>query len=213
MEKTLKAIELEIESIQDRIEALNEKLIPLINKRQELQDKDAAEFIKGIPSELSEISPKQWRWILEAGHHIQGKVRYEYCNALIEKLGFGISGYWQETSQSALYIFPRQDLAQQAKMSGQPEFRCLEKVLVGFQLIKKHLIPTEVESHQSTETGIRIAVHDLEENMISVLYVHQKGNVTLYKNRWSEPIDFSNFRTFIKWYACPGRAEHAPVGG
>ena len=201
---TIKEIELEIKNIHDKIEALNKKLIPLINQRQSLQDKDSAEFIKTIPADLSKISPKQWRWILEAGHHIQGKVRSEYCNAIIEKLGFGVSGYWQETSQFALYIFPRQDLAQQAKMSGQSEFRCLEKVLVGFQLIKKHLIPTEVESHQSTETGIRIAVHDLEENTISVLYVHQKGDVTLYKNRWSEPKKFSNFRTFIKWYAPVG---------
>jgi hypothetical protein len=186
MEKTLKEIELEIGSIHEAKEVLDRKLNRLIYARQKLQDLDSAEYIKAIPSDLSKISPKQWRWILEAGHHIQGKVRYDFCNSIIEKTGLGVSGFWQETSQSALYINPGQDLG---------------KVLVGYKHIKRHLIPAKVEGHQSTETGIRFAVHGLAEDMTSVLYVHQKGDVTLYVDRWSKPKRFSNFKAFLNWYS------------
>lgn len=192
MEKTLKEIELEIESIQETKESLDKKLTVLIKKRQKLQDQDATEFIKGIPSELSEISPKQWRWILEAGHHIQGRVRSDFCDSVIQKTGFGVSGYWQETSQSALYINPGHDL---------------EKVMAGYKVIRKHLIPVKVESHQSTEEGIRFAIHGLTENMTSVLYVHKKGDAALYVDRWSEAKKFGNFYSFIHWYSTAKKVD------
>jgi hypothetical protein len=113
-------------------------------------------------------------------------VRYKFCQSIIEKLGFSSFGFWEETAQTSIQV-------------SKYGFN-LEKIKTGFKILRKHLKPMTVESHQSTETGIRFSVNGLSEDT-SVLYVHKKGDAVLYETRYSTPKTFLSFNEFADWYS------------
>jgi hypothetical protein len=186
MEKTFIQIELELAGLFKKKELLDREITRLVNQRDRIKDQEYSNYIKAIPSDLNKITPKQWHWIFEAGHHINSSIRYDFCSKVIESLGLNESGFWCENSQTGLYI-------------SQYGFDAV-KVKVGFKLIKRHLIPVTIKGHFTTETGIRLSVHGLTEDYTSILYVHKDGTVALYKEKYLDPRPFKNFNQFIDWY-------------
>jgi len=66
--------------------------------------------------------------------------------------------------------------------------------------MKKHLLPVLVEdSMHGKEVGIRIAVHGLDEDETSVLYV-RPAEAVLYESRYGSPRKFKRFDAFVDWY-------------
>lgn len=177
------AIEAEIEVLCKKRDALNNKISKLVDQQTKINSQENVAFIKTISSDLSKITSKQWQWIL-AGP--AGMERLDFCRALYEKLGFSYMGYWQESMQVNLTI---------QKYGFAPD-----KVKAGFKILKKHLKVMTIKSHQSTETGIRFTVCSLTDNANSALYVHRKGDVVLYKDRYSDAMKFRNFAAFVDWY-------------
>jgi hypothetical protein len=96
-------------------------------------------------------------------------VRFNYQNVLLTDMGFSTFGFSPETQQPLLSIHGIQDK---------------EKILEGFEVIKKYMKPVTVEDSQhGQETGIRIAFHGIEENTASIAYVKKNGSVVLYRSK------------------------------
>lgn len=184
MELTLKQIKEELALLYKQHNSIDKKIQKLVKTREKLTDQKASEYIKKIPEDLNKISDEQWKWILnESGG---GMVQHRFCTKIIESFGFSRFGMYPETKQPCIKIYKHKYDA--------------NKIKEGFRLLRKHLKPVTVIGY-STETGIRIEVNDLIEDITSVLYVHKEGDVVLYVDLGREPEKFKDFNEFADWYA------------
>jgi hypothetical protein len=180
---TLEQIEEELKTLYKQQDVIQKRIMELCNLRTKIVEQMGSEIIKEIPENIRQISDKQWKWILEKGHN-EGQLHYNFCQKIIEDLGFGnCMGFLLQSHQPSISI---------------SKYSNFEKIKEGFEIIKKHLKPVTVKGH-TTETGLRFEVHDLEEDTTSILYVHKKGDAIIYIDRYNTK-KFKSFNEFVNWY-------------
>ena len=183
MDLTIKQIDEQLAPLRKQHDTLDKQMMKLCKLREKLVDKESSEYIAKISKDPKEITKEQWKWILS--RESQGMVHYNFGSDLLQRYGFSSFGFMHETLQPCIKI----------SRYGYDT----EKAKEGFKILKVHLKPITVEGEQSTETGIRFEVANLEENTTSILYVHKENDAILYINDFDIK-KFKSFNEFADWY-------------
>lgn len=186
-EKELKLQELEKEKniLLNEYSKIDKKLLKLNNKISNTKNSITNDYIDTLP-EIDNFEDEHWEWILNGASN-SGSEKYNIRNTILSKLCVSSFGYIAETNQPQIninsYIFDK------------------NKTLEGLNILCKYLKPANFEDiFRSKETGIRIFVHDIEDNVVSVLYIYENKSCKLYIDKYDKPKKFETLENFIEWY-------------
>lgn len=175
-------IEEELATLYMQQELINKRIHRLCQARRKLREAEDVKYISRIPKDNNLITEEQWSWILWHDHDSESGVRYKYCTNKLRDMGFDAFGFHPETKQWSLTLMD------------------VDRAKNSFDILSKYIKPvTNIDARWGTDTGIRINVPGLKEDMISVLYVHCMGDVTLYLST-TDKKTFPSFDAFIDFY-------------
>lgn len=176
-----------IEPIRKEIESCQKKLTTILNKREKMLNAIEQEAIAALPKNRKRWTKEQWEWVLETGHG-ESQAHYKFKSAIFEELGLACFGFLPDTKQPSVAIHGSQGFDK-------------NKILASLNILLPHLKPVTVkDTYHGEETGVRLDLHGIEEGWTSTVYVHNKGDVSLYVDRYSEPKDFPSLKAMFDWY-------------
>ena len=183
----LQQIAEELKPLHKDVEQLNNKIRTLNEEREKLTEEQSQHTIKSLPKDYKKFNTEQWLWVLSKGHDIGGMIHHNFQCAVLNKMGFDSYGFYPETNQVSINM---------SSWKNKP----LAVIKEGFKILRKYLKPvTVVDYRHGTETGIRVDVYGLVEYTTSVVYVHEAGDVILYKTGYTNPIKFKSFNEFVDY--------------
>lgn len=183
LESVSKILDLLFKSQND----VNKKIIASREIQSKLKCELDGRRIKKFYKDPKKFTEEQWLFILEDGYYTS-QIQSEYSKRIIEKLGFSTFGFYEETGQRLLSI-------------NRYSRGTLPKTPYNFNLFKNYLKPVKITGGPfgETEFGIRMAIHNIEDDVTSVIYIKNNGKIILYRTRYSSKKTFESFEHFIKW--------------
>ena len=99
MTKQYRLNESSLKTLRKRYKIIGDKITNLYEANRKIHDDIDKEYIKTIPDELSKISAKQWKFILQHHHGVSG-ANHEYQRHIFYIHGWNVSmGFYEPVKQ------------------------------------------------------------------------------------------------------------------